>query len=366
MLGEHSAWLACRLVLAFARRDCHPSVVEKRQAYLISGGMDFQVIRKVFTTMNIRAVRIGRTLIVGAIVLAVIGGGLFWLEHRDPLASLSRPEHDFQVDRVSVTLRADRKIQHFILHTKELGDIGVIVSLPEPLPRYKLPVLVVLGGLGSGEDNIRYVPDAGDNAVVGYDWPMPVHPGATTILTHLPSLYRDVMSIPAQVGSALYWVNSQPWADDKSMSVLGFSLGALAAPAIEDVAEHDGRKIGWTVLAYGGDPFGALLAANPNVRPGYLRPVLAPLIDVLLAPLEPDRHLPRLTGEFLVLQGENDALVPQRARARFRDAVPEPKTVTTFPGDHMGVGPGKAGLLQQIIDTSKSWLIDKGAIMPFQ
>jgi hypothetical protein len=257
-------------------------------------------------------------------------------------------------------------IQHFILHTDGIGDIGITVSLPEPLPRFKLPIVMVLGGLGTGEQNIRNVPDAGDNAIVGYDWPMPVRlGGGVAFLTQSPSLYRRVMTIPAQVSSALSWLSGQPWADPQRVSMLGFSLGALAAPAIEDVAERDGQTIGWTILAYGGDPFGALLAANPHVKPLFLRPVLAPLIDILLSPLEPCRHLPHLSGEFLVLEGQDDALIPESARARFYDATPEPKTIREFNGDHMGVGPDKQALLQEIIGASRTWLIDKGAIDPF-
>jgi hypothetical protein len=42
--------------------------------------------------------------------------------------------------------------------------------------------------------------------------------------------------------------------------------------------------------------------------------------------------------------------------------VPEPKTVITFDGDHMGVGPDKMALLQKIIETSKTSLIENGAI----
>jgi hypothetical protein len=316
--------------------------------------------------MRIRRIGNGR-LLPAAIAVAIIGVavGLAWLDNRGP-SSLPLPEHDLRAERTEATLRTGRKIEHFVLRTKGLGDIGIFVSLPEPLPRYKLPILIVLGGLGTGEQNIRYIPDAGDNAVIGYDWPMPLSlDGVFATLFALPTLYHQVMTIPAQVVSATAWLSAQPWADPKSVSILGFSLGALAAPAIENVAEHDGQPIGWTILAYGGDPFGALVAANPHLKPHFLRPILAPLVNILLSPLEPAKNLPRLSGEFLVLQGSDDSLIPSDARARFRDAVPEPKTVTTFDGDHMGVDPDKLGLLQQIIGASKLWLIDKGAIAPF-
>jgi hypothetical protein len=316
--------------------------------------------------MTIRHLSLVRSLIIAAIVVvAAIAGGAFWLAHRDPIASLPPPEHDPRAERVSVTLREGRKVEHFILHTSELGDIGVAVSLPEPLPRYALPIVLALGGLGTGEENISALPDPGDNALVGYDWPMPVRLNAWTILTGMPGLYRRVMTIPGQVASALDWLDLQPWADKRSVSLVGFSLGAVAAPAIEDVAQHDGQKIGWTILAYGGDPLGALVVANPDVRPRFLRRLLASLIDIPLSPLEPDRHLPRLSSEFLVLEGLDDSLIPEAARARFRDAVPEPKTVKTFEGDRMGVGPDEPAPLSRIIAAGKAWLIDKGAIAPF-
>jgi hypothetical protein len=316
--------------------------------------------------MTIRHLSLVRSLIVAAtVVAAATAGGALWLVDRDPISSLPPPEHDLKAERDSVTMREGRKVEHFILRTSELGDIGVVVSLPEPLPRYGLPIVLVLGGFGTGEETISSLPDPGDNALVGYDWPMPVRLDSWTILTGMPRLYRRVMTIPGQVSSALDWLEGQPWADRRSVSLVGFSLGAVAAPAIEDVAQHDGQKIGWTILAYGGDPLGALVAANPYTRPRFLRPVLAPLIDILLSPLEPERHLPRLSSEFLVLEGSDDALIPEAARARFRDAVPEPKTVRTFDGDHTGVGPDTPAPLSRIIDAGKVWLIDKGAIAPF-
>ena len=235
----------------------------------------------------------------------------------------------------------------------------------EPLPDKKLPILVVLGGLGTGENNIRYITDAGDNAIVGYDWPMPVQfYGGLASLTQISDVYNHVMAIPAQVPSAIRWLSAEPRADRQRISILGFSLGALAAPAIQDVAEHDGQHIGWTILAYGGAPFGELVAANPHIKPGWVRPILASAIDLLLRPLQPTRHLAQLSGQFLVLEGHDNSLIPKDARARLRDAVPAPKTVMELSGDHMGVGQDKVALLQQIIVAGRTWLVERGAVDP--
>src|SRR5262249_268816 len=152
-----------------------------------------------------------------------------------------------------------------------------------------------------------------------------------------------------QVATAIDWLIEQPWADEKRLSLLGYSLGALATPAIENLMQNEGHAAGWTILAYGGAPIGDLFAVNPHVKPEWLRTVLAPVMNLVLHPLQPTVNLPQLKGHFLVLEGRDDALVPAEARAALRDAVPDPKDVIVFGGAHMGVGPEKQALLDEII-----------------
>jgi len=296
-------------------------------------------------------------LLVGAVTLA------FWAYVRDPLLSLPPPEHGLKAERTTFSAPDHRHFEHITLHGQSLGDIAFNLSLPDPLPPKKLPVVLVLSGLVTGEDSIRYIKDAGDNAIVGYAWPIPVRlHGVSAFMLQAPGLYHNVMTIPGQVASALHWLINQPWADAERISLLGFSQGALAAPAVQDIAAQGGTRVGWTIIAYGGAPLGALLAANPHLKPTWLRKAMAPLVDLVFHSLEPTVHLPHLSGKFLVLEGRDDRLIPEAARNLLREAVPEPKTVITFEGSHMGLGPDKMALLQKIIETSQKWLIENGAI----
>jgi dienelactone hydrolase len=295
-------------------------------------------------------------LLLGAVTLA------FWAYTRDPLASLPPPEHGLKAERRAISAQNQRHVEHITLHGNTLGDIAFTLSLPDPLPPERLPVVLVLAGLRTGEDNIRYIKDAGDNAIVGYAWPVPARLHGASAFMQAPGLFHSIMTIPGQVASVLHWLIEQPWADAKRVSLLGYSLGALAAPSPIDIAAQDGTRVGWTIIAYGGAPLGALLAANPHLKPTWLREALGPLVDLAFHPLEPTVHLPRLSGKFLVLEGRDDSLIPETARNLLREAVPEPKTVITLEGIHMGVGPDKMGLLQKIIATSKKWLIENGAI----
>lgn len=296
-------------------------------------------------------------LLVGAITLA------FWAYAGDPLLSLPPPEHGLEAERTTLSAPDHRHFERITLHGNRLGNIAFTLSLPDPLPPKKIPVVLVMGGLVTGEDSIRYIKDAGENAIVGYAWPVPVRlHGVSDFMLQAPGLYYSVMTIPGQVASALHWLTEQPWADANRTSLLGFSQGALAAPSVQNIAAHDGTRVGWTIIAYGGAPLGALLAANPHMKPIWLREAMAPLVDLVFHSLEPTVHLPRLSGKFLVLEGREDGLIPEAARNLLREAVPEPKTIITFEGNHMGVGPGKMALLQKIIETSKTWLIENGAI----
>lgn len=297
-------------------------------------------------------------LLTGALVLA------FWQYSRDPLASLPPPEHGLKAERTVLSVQHHRRVEHITLRRNTLGDINLSLSLPDPLPPLKLPVVLVLGGLVTGENSVRYLKDAGNNAIVGYSWPLPVRIHGLSALFQVPELYHCLITVPGQVGSALYWLIHQPWADAERVSLLGFSQGALAVPVVQDMAVHDGTRIGWTIIAYGGAPLGAVLAGSPHLKPAWLGEALAPLVNLAFHSLEPTVHLPRLSGKFLVLGGQNDDRIPAAARNFLQEAVPEPKTIITFESSHMGVAPEKMALLQKIIETCKSWLAKNGAINP--
>ncbi len=304
-------------------------------------------------------------LVVIAAVAAALAAAWGWQMTRDPLAALPRPAGPPVAGPPEIERLDGRRIIHQGLEDAELGHIGFALSLPEPLPEAPMPVIIVLGGLGSGARNIAPLRDPGANAVVGYDWPMPlVIPQGVDLVLQAADLHRRLLSVPGQVVATIRWLTTRPWADTQRISLLGFSLGALVAPAVQRLAADSGFAVGWTILAYGAAGLGDLLAAHPRLRPPWVKPLLGGLADVLLRPLEPAEHLPALDGRFLVIAGRDDRLVPEAPARRFRALTPQPKTVLLLEGGHMGVGPGQQALLAEIIRLSRAWLIAEGAVNP--
>lgn len=311
-------------------------------------GLSLLIVRK--------ALRIG---CCAFLLLSVVLGSLAWWAPlpRAAGATLLRSESNEPAE--------GRQVRHVLLEDASLGSISLSLSLPHPLPERPLPIVFVLGGLQTGQASIAHVREPGDNILVGYDWPIPRQlPSGAELAWKLLELRRSALVVPGQVAAAMGWVAAQPWADGERLSLLGFSLGAIAAPAIQRLAATEGVPIGWTVLGYGGTDLGLLVSEHPKVRRTRWGATLGLLTGLLLRPLEPAEHLPHLAGRFLVIAGRNDSLISERAAVRLRALTPEPKTVVLLEGDHLGVGRGQQELLERLIAEARSWLAAEGAVNP--
>jgi dienelactone hydrolase len=314
-----------------------------------------------------RASRLGAAVLLVSLVALAAGAG--WLRSRDPLAALPRQAEPPAVIEERRETWAGRTLLHVTLEDVSVGRVRFVVSLPDPVPRAPVPLVVVLGGLRGGSDSIREISriagDPGPNAFVGYDWPLPRRlPGGLELARRAPQLRGDVLSVPGQVDAIIRWAAERPWADGERVSLLGFSLGAFVAPATQRLAEERGARVGWTILGYAGAPIGAVVAGHPGAGPAWLRPFLGAALDVLLHPVEPSHHLPHLGGTFLVLGTRSDRLIAAAAGERMAALTPEPRTVVLLEGEHMGVGADKWRLLADVMDVSRAWLVDAGAIEP--
>jgi dienelactone hydrolase len=314
-------------------------------------------IRQISAWTRALLVPLGISFLTALAVGTVSGWGA-----RDPLASLPRASAPTMADQRSEH-HPTRVFQKVTLSDERLGPIVFTVSLPDPLPQNKLPLVIVLGGLGTGENSIRSVGPTGENAVIGYSWPLPAGiPKGLRAIAELPSFRRSALSVPGQVTAMLHWLIAQPWSDARRISLIGFSLGAIAAPVADRMAQQAGVDVQWTVLAYGGAGLYALAEGDQRIKPSWIRPLLGAAAALLLKPLEPADHLPHLSGHFLVLGATNDTIVEPHASAELEALTPEPKTIIHTAGDHIGTGRNRQALLEQAMTLTRRWLIAEGAV----
>jgi hypothetical protein len=318
----------------------------------------------------IRATVVRGGILAALGALGTLAAILAWWRLQDPLAALPRdPPAAVAVVEERRERWQGRVLLHVTMHGPALGEMRFVVSVPDPVPDRGVPVVMVLGGLSGASRSIREIGevagDPGPNAFIGYDWPLPRDaPPLHEMARRLPALRRSVLSVPGQVDAILAWASRQRWADPGRVSLLGLSLGAFVAPAAQRLVEERGGDVRWTVLGYGGAPIGAVVAGHPGVRPRWMAGAAGAAADLLLHPVEPSLHLPRVRGRFLVLRAGNDRLVAADAAERLIALTPEPRTVIVVEGDHMGVGAERWKLLEKVVGLSRSWLESEGAILP--
>ena len=259
-----------------------------------------------------------------------------------------------------------RIIQQYAINDSGLGIINIAVSFPNPMPSHPLPVLFILGGLETGFDSVQHVSDIGDNILVGYNWPINSKlPKGISILTEFPSIYKGIYKSPGQISKAIEWVSSQSWAEKEKISLLGFSIGAIASPAVQHIIENRGlTNIGWTVFAYGGTNIGQLVNSNPNIKPRWTKPLFGWIIQLLFNPIDPKEHLEYISGNFLLINGKDDEFIPKESSSLMQKLTPSPKNIILLDGKHMGVGEKQKELLSIIIKETRMWLKQNGAINP--
>ena len=259
-----------------------------------------------------------------------------------------------------------RIIQQYTIDDSGLGIINIAVSFPNPMPSHPLPVLFILGGLETGFDSVQHVSDIGDNILVGYNWPINSKlPKGISILTEFPSIYKGIYKSPGQIAKAIEWVSDQSWSEKEKISLLGFSIGAIASPAVQHIIENRGlTNIGWTVLAYGGTNIGQLVNSNPNIKPKWAKPLFGWIIQLLFNPIDPKEHLEYISGNFLLINGKDDEFIPKKSSSLMQKLTPSPKNIILLDGKHMGVGKKQKELLSIIIKETRIWLKQNGAINP--
>ncbi|MFO0997408.1 MAG: hypothetical protein U1F33_12065 [Alphaproteobacteria bacterium] len=310
---------------------------------------------------------------LGALVLAaVIALVAFFavLGSGDPVAAARAPlpaygAQSLGTDRIEKG-GAVRRYESWLLTAPDRLPVHFTVSLPEDGIAGRMPVLLIVGGLRSGRENLERLPPLGPNALISVEYPGrdAIRDKALAIPERIATIRRSATAMPEQLAAVLDWARAQAWADPGRVSLLGYSLGAVFMPVTQEKARANGIAVETTIMAFGGADVGHIIPTALRIETPLLRKVVGVLATSLLHPVEPRYFLPRMSGDILIVNAEDDELIPPTSSALMTELAPEPKWVVTMPGEH--IDPRDPAMLQKVVDVTKAWLIERGAANPEQ
>ena len=296
---------------------------------------------------------------IGAVLLA-FSGWLGWQTIRDPLEALPALRGDLQVledSDCAGAVEPGRLCRRLVLADETGHQVSIAVNRPDTaLPA---PALLLLAGNRAGQDTVRVIADPGPNVLIGYEYPFAKRwPRGFAALPAVLRTRQAALAVPGEAAAVFRWAQQQPWVDSGRVAIAGFSLGALYMPALLHRAQADGAAPKVAIIGFGGVGLGAIFTRAAATIPQPLSARAA----TALRPLEPAVHLPMVRASVLVIEAENDELMPAESRDRLVALLPEPKTVVRLSGDHVAGAQSDMGRAAAAI--TREWLVESGAMNP--
>jgi len=217
--------------------------------------------------------------------------------------------------------------------------------------------VVLMGGLRTGHRAAELIPDTylqRGIAILSLDYhvagALPL-PGRTTgWYDYLRYPYHLSATVDDVIDAADY-LASRADVDGDNIVLVGVSFGMYVAPAAM-AAQQRYRAL---ALVYGGAPMGRMASHNFTTLPSWLRPAVGWLVDVLMAPLEPLKHLPDVGNRpVLYLASTKDEQIPLECVHAVRDAITGPKTLIMLETQH--VNPRDTALISELAARAMDWI----------
>lgn len=250
-----------------------------------------------------------------------------------------------------------RHYEDVILDCGKYGKAHFTISLPKEIPPEGLPCIMIVGGLMTGRDSLRFIPDHGQYALVAYEYSDTLKKlQKINVLWNLYAVRKAMIDVPPQLIEVVKYLQNQPWMGKEPVDFMGYSFGSIFVPNIYVRAQEEGIRLGPGVMAYGGAGIHCLLEANVKV-PKVLKSPVATIAAALFKPIDPLIYAPRMKGDFLIINGIYDSQIPFKCAKRLQNIIPEPKTVINLETEHMH--PDNTELTLRLINISRSWLEEK-------
>lgn len=254
-------------------------------------------------------------------------------------------EHASGCEIFDMTLRDDRQTW-----------VNFLLQQPRDTTR-KFPAVVILGGVDIGKETLRYLGNPGEVIIAA-----PAYPYDLSRVTSWWSGIREACRMREAafrtVAGALLindFLRERKNVDTNRVILAGYSFGAPFVPAVM----HLDPRYKVAAILYGGGRIDKLVGHNIDTGFGPLNRILGGAIGLLLAPIEPHRHIKYISPRPLVMiQGRFDEFMPPQLAQELFNRAGEPKEIIWLETEHMM--PWKQDLINQVVMTLRRWLEQHG------
>jgi fermentation-respiration switch protein FrsA (DUF1100 family) len=238
---------------------------------------------------------------------------------------------------------------------------GVVVPHRPPDPSTgKYPAIIVLGGKATGRNAVRYAFNIDDVVIVSPDYGYEPRRSysAWQFLGDLPDIHGAILDMIPAVMLALDYLERRGDVDMSRVVMMGYSFGA---PFVPVVMANDARPAA-AVMVYGGGDMESLIRHNVARYEGpFMSRAAGTIAGVLLRPLEPLRHVGRISPRpVLMLNGSEDEQVPRANAEMLYAAAGQPKKIIWLDSKH--VNTRNIALTLKILQTLREELVAMGIL----
>lgn len=241
----------------------------------------------------------------------------------------------------------DHRIDYFRVHTTTGLSIPLALRRPLPPRQNALPLVVLIGGFGSGRQAVTMIDDPGDTVLAGFGYTYDGNRRKKGLeyLSALRDLRLAMHDTPAAMQAGLDYLVDLPEINPQQVEMVGVSLGAFMVCVAGTYDPRVSRV--WSI--HGGAGFKDILHTTlEGSVPTPLIPNLVTFSNSLVKRLDPVHHVDRIAPRPIVMiNAEADAMIPRVASERLYAAAAQPKEQIWLASGH--VHPSKTELIETLV-----------------
>jgi dienelactone hydrolase len=236
------------------------------------------------------------------------------------------------------------------------GDTSLSAFLKVPTDSAKCPAIIILGGMLTGKDAVKYA--YGVNNVIlaapDYRYKPKSHYNIITIVSDLLNGYNATYLQVVDNLLLIEFLENWEKTRDQNISILGYSFGVPFAIASVRI----NNNIDYMALVYGGADLKFLIKHNLNLFNPFIDNLLANIFWLHVINFEPSINLKFINPlPTLIVNGRNDEKIPNKSAQKLQDSIKFEKKVIWLDSKH--VHPTNKMLSLEIIGSLNSWFNSK-------